>query len=393
MDIWQKINKGVFIIAEAGKNFIQSQEEKSVAEYLENAKKLVDEAAASGADAIKFQTHNVEDEQLNINVTSPHFKGADRYGWVKRNTLSTPVKEFWKPLKEHCDRRGIIFFSTPMSRGAAKILNEQVGVDPVRSRARDGVASPGDRGAATSNGVDLWKIGSGDILDFVMLDYLRQTGKPIIISSGMSTLEEVEKAVGFLREKNLRVSLLHCVSKYPCPAEELRLRTMDLYKKKFDLPIGFSDHSVGIESSLVAVAMGARVIEKHFSLSRDLWGSDHKVSMTPGELAGLVAGVKRIEADPAERERVLATEFAKKTMAEEGKVLQEGEAVFRPLFRKSLMAARDIEAGETVNAEMLYAMRPQQYAGGLPSEEYPNILGKEVKKAIKRFGPITREVI
>ena len=219
-----------------------------------------------------------------------------------------------------------------MSRGAAKILNEQVGVDPVRSRARDGVASPGDRGAATSNGVDLWKIGSGDILDFVMLDYLRQTGKPIIISSGMSTLEEVEKAVGFLREKNLRVSLLHCVSKYPCPAEELRLRTMDLYKKKFDLPIGFSDHSVGIESSLVAVAMGARVIEKHFSLSRDLWGSDHKVSMTPGELAGLVAGVKRIEADPAERERVLATEFAKKTMAEEGKVLQEGEAVFRPLF-------------------------------------------------------------
>lgn len=356
------------MIAEAGKNFIQSQEEKSVEEYLVNAKKLVDEAAKAGADAIKFQTHNVEDEQLNINIVSPHFKGSDRYSWVKRNTDGTPVDKFWKPLKEHCDKKGIIFFSTPMSRGAAKILNEEVGVD-------------------------LWKIGSGDILDFVMLDYLRGTGKPIIISSGMSTLEEVEKAVGFLREKNARVALLHCVSKYPCPPEELRLRTMDLYKKKFDIPIGFSDHSLGIESSLVAVAMGARVIEKHFSLSRDLWGSDHKVSMTPVELAALIAGIKKIESDPVERERILVTDFAKKTMAEEGKVLQEGEAVFRPLFRKSLMAARDIAVGETFAPDMLYAMRPQQYAGGLPSEEYPNIVGKKVGKAMKRFDPITKDNI
>ena len=195
--IWEKIQKGVFIIAEAGKNFIQTEEDRPVEEYLKNAMQLVDEAAKAGADAIKFQTHNVDDEQLNINVVSPHFKGSDRYRWVTRNNKATPINEFWKPLKAHCEKKGIVFFSTPMSHGAAKILDEV--------------------------GVDLWKIGSGDILDFVMLDYMRNSGKPIIISSGMSTLEEVEKAINFLRAKNPRVALLHCVSKYPCPPEELHL--------------------------------------------------------------------------------------------------------------------------------------------------------------------------
>lgn len=368
MDIWDKITKRVFIIAEIGKNFIQTQEEKSVGEYLENAKRLVDAAVLSGADAVKFQTHNVTDEQLNINVISPHFKGSDRYSWVKRNTEMTPVEGFWKPLKAYCDEKGIIFFSTPMSRGAAKILNEEVGVD-------------------------LWKIGSGDILDFVMLDYLRNTVKPIIISSGMSILVEVEKAVNFLREKNSKVALLHCVSKYPCPPEDLRLGTMMMYQKKFNIPVGFSDHSIGTESSVVAAAMGARVLEKHFSFSRELWGSDHKVSMTPNELRELVDAVRKIEQHSTERERILNTEFSRKAMSQEDKVLQDGEAAFRPLFRKSLMAGCDIKLGETIMPDMIYAMRPQQCAGGLPSEEYESVLGKKAKKDLKKFEPITREVI
>lgn len=365
--IWEKIQKGVFVIAEAGKNFIQSQDERPVAEYLKNAIQLVDEAAEAGADAIKFQTHNVDDEQLNINIVSPHFKGSDRYSWVSRNTNSTPIEEFWKPLKKRCEEKGIIFFSTPMSRGAA-IKLDQVGVD-------------------------LWKIGSGDILDFVMLDYMRNSGKPIIISSGMSTLEEVEQAVKFLKEKNDKVALLHCVSKYPCPPEELHLRTIDFYQKRFNLPIGFSDHSVGIESSIVAAAMGAKVLEKHFSMSRDLWGSDHKVSMTPQELADLVAGVKKITSDPVEKEKTLQSDFAKKGMGSNAKVLQEGEAVFRPLFRKSLMAGQDIPAGTVIKKEMLYAMRPQQYADGLPSEKYEEVLGKKTKVALKKFAPITFDVL
>lgn len=365
--IWEKLNKGVFVIAEAGKNFIQTEEEQPVEVYLKNVMQLVDEAARAGAEAIKFQTHNVEDEQLNIDVVSPHFKASDRYRWVTRNNEATPVDTFWKPLKAHCEKRGIIFFSTPMSRGAAKILN--------------------------AVGVNLWKIGSGDILDFVMLDYLRNSGKPIIISSGMSTLEEVERAVKFLREKNDRVALLHCVSKYPCPPEELHLQTINFYKEKFDIPIGFSDHSIGIEPDLVAVAMGATILEKHFSMSRTLWGSDHKVSMTPRELSDLVTGVNKVIGSVEEKKKVLESDFAKRGMGSKAKVLQEGEAVFRPLFRKSLMAGQDIPTGTVLKPEMIYAMRPQQYAGSLPSEKYEEVLGKKTKVALKKYDPITFKIL
>lgn len=357
----------MFVVAEIGKNFIQTQEERPISEYLDNAKALVKAAKESGADAVKFQTHNVEDEQLDINVISPHFKGADRYSWVTRNTNATPLDTFWRPLKAYCDELGIIFHSTPMSRGAAKKLNELE--------------------------VDFWKVGSGDILDFVTLDYLASTKKPIIISSGMSTLEELDKTIDFLKHRDAQVILLHCVSKYPCPPEHLNLGTIEFLKKRYNIPIGFSDHSIGVDSALAAVALGARVIEKHFSFSRDLWGADHKVSMTPGELKILVSGIRELERDPARKEEYLNKEIVKSGMGHAGKVLQEGEAVFRPYFRKSLMAGKDIPVGAVVTADMLYAMRPQAYAGGLPSEEYENVIGKKVIRALNKYEPITVEAL
>lgn len=363
-EIWEKIQKGVFIIAEAGKNFIKTEEEKTVEEYLENAKELVDEAVKAGADAIKFQTHNVEDEQLNINVTSPHFKGSDRYNWVKRNNLATPVDRFWKPLKKYCDEKGIIFFSTAMSRGAAEILNEV--------------------------GVDFWKIGSGDILDFVMLDHIRNTGKPIIISSGMSTLEETELAINFIKEKNNRVALLHCVSKYPCPREDLNLKTIQFYKERFNIPIGFSDHSLDHVSSLAAVSLDATVIEKHFSLSREYWGADHKVSFYPDEFKSLVDNIKKVKNTGIVNEKTM---YIMQMMGNQEKTLQEGEAVFRPLFRKSLMAGCDIPRGTKITPEMLYAMRPQEFAGGIPSEKYSEVLGKITLKNINKYEPITWDIL
>lgn len=367
-NIWKKIQNGIFIAVDIGKNFIQTKEEKSVKEYLQNAFVLVDKAVEAGVDAVKFQTHDYEDEQLNIDVTSPHFNGSDRYNWVKRNTLSTPVEKFWKPLKKYCENKGIIFFSTPMSRGAVRIL-DQIG------------------------GVDMWKVGSGDILDFVMLDYERNSGKPIILASGMSTLEEIEMAVKFIQEKNKQVCLLHCVSKYPCPPEELNLRTIEFYKEKFNIPIGFSDHSIGIESAVVAVAMGATFIEKHFSLSRDLWGADHKVSLTPDEAKEMVKKIGEMEKDENLRKNILASESAGKYMGEKDKILQEDESVFRPLFRKSLMAGRDIMAGEILTSEKIYAMRPQAYTGGLPSEKYLEVLDKKFKKDIKKYDPIVWDIL
>lgn len=358
-------NNSVFIIAEVGKNFIQSEDERPVAEYLANAKALAKAAKDAGADAVKFQTHNVEDEQLNIEVVSPHFKGADRYSWVTRNTNATPVDGFWKPLKEYCDAIGITFFSTPMSRGAAKILNDL--------------------------GAELWKVGSGDLLDFVMLEYLASTGKPVILSSGMSTLEEIDASIGFLKGKNADIALLHCVSKYPCPPEDLNLATIEFLRNRYGLTTGFSDHSIGIESTLAAVALGARIIEKHFSFDRTLWGSDHKVSMTPDELRELVTGIRELENDDSKKKAYLAQENVQAFLGSGAKTLQEDEAVFRPYFRKSLMAGQEIPAGTVLKPEMLYAMRPQAYAGGLPSERYPDVVGKTASRELKKYDPITED--
>lgn len=361
-------NKSVFIVAEIGKNFIQTEEERPRSEYLENAKALARAAKEAGADAVKFQTHNVEDEQLNIPVVSPHFKGADRYSWLTRNTNATPVDDFWRPLKAYCDEIGIIFFSTPMSRGAAMRLSQV--------------------------GVPLWKIGSGDILDFVAMDYMRNSGLPIIMSSGMSTMEEVERGINFLLAKTKKVALLHCLSKYPGLPEEANLATIELFREKFPgIPIGFSENSVGIEPAFMAAALGATIIEKHLTLSRDLWGADHKVSSTPEEFKRMVDGIRKIESDPEEKKRWLNHPNIGAVLGKKEKILREDEAVFRPYFRKSLMAGRDIPAGTVLTADMIYAMRPQIYAGGLPSERYEEVLGRTVKKDLKKYEPITFDVI
>ncbi|MFH1894732.1 MAG: N-acetylneuraminate synthase family protein [Patescibacteria group bacterium] len=352
----KKIGDGcpTFIIAEIGKNFIQTKEEKTIKEYLNNAKELIRLAQKAGADAVKFQTHNVEDEQLNIDIISPHFSGSDRYGWIRRNDLATPL-EFWQELKKYCEELGIIFFSTPMSRGAA-IKLEKINVP-------------------------LWKIGSGDVLDFVMLDFIADTKKPIIISSGMSVLEEIDKTIDFLQKKNAQVALLHCVSKYPCPPEELNLKTIEFFKKRYDIPIGFSDHSIGYESAIAAaVNLGAAIIEKHFSLDRNLWGADHKVSMTPEEFKEMVKNIRN-------KKKIKSEDYG-----QESKVLQQGEAVFRPIFHKSLMAGQDIKKGTIITKEMVYAMRPQVYAGGLPSKDYERVLGKITKKDLNKYDPITPDV-
>ncbi len=352
-DILQLGNR-VFIVAEIGKNFIQTKEDKTTEEYLANAKELIKAAKDAGADAVKFQTHNVEDEQLKIAIRSPHFDGSDRYSWVKRNSEATPFA-FWQEIKRYCDELGIIFFSTPMSRGAARLLDQ--------------IDAP------------LWKVGSGDILDFVMLDYLASTGRPIIISSGMSTKEELDTSLAFLRKRTDGIIIMHCVSKYPCPPEELYLDTIPYLASRYDVPLGFSDHSLGWEGAVAAAQKGARLIEKHFSFSRDAWGSDHKVSLTPSEFKRMVGAIRG-------NRPVDASKFGSGV-----KVLDAAESAFRPIFRKSLMAGQDIPAGTIIAKEMVYAMRPQQYAGGLPSEEYEGVLGKKVARSLKKYDPITQDIL
>jgi len=292
---------------------------------------------------------------LKINVISPHFSSVDRYNWIKRNQQATPL-EFWRELKDYSEQLDILFFSTPMSRGAAEILSK---ID-----------------------VPVWKIGSGDILDFVMLDYVAQTGKPVIISTGMSSLEEIDKAVNFLRERTDKIIIMHCVSKYPCPPEELNLKTIRFLEQRYNLPVGFSSHSINDKDAVAAaIDLGAKVIEKHFSLSRDLWGPDHKVSLTPDEFKSMVnmaySGKKSNFTD-------LGSEY---------KILNNDEMVFRPIFRKSLVAGKNIKAGETISKEKIYSMRPHGYINGLPSEEYENVIGKKALKNLNKYDPITISII
>ena len=230
-------------------------------------------------------------------------------------------------------------------------------------------------------GVPLWKVGSGDVLDFVTLDFMAGTGKPIILSSGMSTLEEIDLVVDFLKRRQTNFALLHCVSRYPCPPEDLNLKTIEFFKKRYNIPVGFSDHSIDFDSAVAATHLGATIIEKHFSLNRELWGADHKVSMTPAEFKKMAQAIRQ-------KEIVQLADYG-----QEAKILQDDEAVFRPLFRKSLMAGQDIPAGTVIAKEMIYAMRPQAYAGGLPSEKYEEVLGKKTIKDLKRFDPITWDAL
>lgn len=347
----------VFIIAEVGKNFIQTQEERSVEEYLENAKALVDAAVEARADAVKFQTHEVEDEQMDIDITSPHFQGSDRHSWVARNTKATPLETFWKPLKEYCDKRGIIFFSTPMSRKAAQKLDKV--------------------------GVPFWKVGSGDAQDYVTLDFMISTGKPIIISTGMVSLAELDEVVDYIGSKGSPLAVLYCISQYPAPAEYFNLATIEHLKEKYpDVIIGFSDHSIGYDISLAVVKLGAKIIEKHFSLSRDLWGADHKVSMTPSEMKAMVEAIR----SGAYKEINHMPYYGVKEKEFEG-----ANNKFRPYFNKSLVAGADIPAGTIITKEMVFAMRPKMYIDSLPANRFHNVVGKKTKRDLKKYDPIKEE--
>ncbi len=349
----------VFIVAEIGKNFIQTEDDKTIEEYLDNAKQLVDEALAAGCDAVKFQTHEIEDEVLRVDFTSPHFKEGPRYDWVSRNTRVTPVDEFWKPLKQYCDEKGIIFFSTPMSRKAARKIHEV--------------------------GVPFWKVGSGDAQDYATLDFMIETRKPIIISTGMVSLSELDELVAHITGKGSPLVVLYCISQYPAPKEYFNLSTIEYFIERYPgVVVGFSDHSIGHSVALAAVKLGAKVVEKHFSLSRELWGADHKVSMTPEEMRDMVKAIRSGAYKDADH-----TPF----YGVKDKELEGADSIFRPYFNKSLMVGADIPAGAVITKDAVFAMRPRMHTGGLSANRFYDVVGKRVRKSLKKYDPITEAVL
>ena len=345
---------GVFVIAEIGKNFIQTEDTRPQKEYTANALALIDAARESGADAVKFQTHELEDEFMpGLTVTSPHFSGSDRYHWIKRNMEATPP-EFWRAVKQRAEEHGLVFFSTPMSRMAAEKLHML--------------------------GVGLWKLGSGDVQDYATLDFIASTGRPLIISTGMVGLAELDELIRHIHSLGIPLCVLYCISQYPAPAEYFNLATIERLRDEYpDVVIGFSDHSLGDEIALAAVKIGAKVIEKHFSFSRDLWGADHKVSMTPSEFAGMVRSIRSGSYQSVDPSPYYGSR---------DRELEGANNKFRPYFNKALVAGRDIDRGAVFTKEMIYAMRPKMYIDGLAANRFYEVAGKKAVRDFAKYEPI-----
>ena len=323
----RSVGKGqpCFIIAEAGVNHNGS---------LELALQLVDAAISTGCDAIKFQTFKPE------KVCSPFAPKAtyqlqttavDESQLEMGKKLELPFVAFGE-LYQYCADKGIIFLSTPFDYESADFLAELP--------------------------VPAFKIPSGELTNLFFLEHVARKGRPLIVSTGMATLDEVAIAVDTLRMTgNQQMILLQCVSNYPAKPSSMNLRAMHTLEKEFGVGVGLSDHTVGTEVALGAVALGACLIEKHFTLSKDLPGPDHRASLEPDELAKLVKGIRNIEAALGDGIKRPALE----------------EMNTADVARRSLVAAKFITSGTVLTVDMLDVLRP---GTGLPPSMRPNLIGR-----------------
>ncbi len=318
-----------FIIAEAGVNHNGS---------VMLARRLIDAASACGADAVKFQTFRAEDIVCaGVRCAAyqrEHDPAADSQDAMLKKLELNP-KAFGE-LKKYCVRRKIMFLSTPHAEDAVKLLYSLV---------------------------PAYKIASGDITNIPLLVNAAKRKKPLILSTGMATLREVQQAVAAVRRYNKNVILLHCTTSYPCPTREVNLRAMEALEKVCPGGVGYSDHTLGQAVSIAAVARGAVVIEKHFTLDKNIPGPDHKASLMPDEFAQMVASIRRVEL-------ALGSDKKKPTRSERDLV---------KLVRKSVVSAKAIPAGRKITAGMLAIKRP---AGGIFPGDINKVVGKKAKKDI-----------
>jgi len=314
-----------FLIAEAG---INHNGDTAL------AMELVDAAAAAGADAIKFQTHFPEHEMLRGGATASYV-GESLFDLLTRTALT---RDAHVALRDLAKEKGLIFLSTPFSREAADYLE--------------------------SIGVPAFKTGSGELTHLPMQLHIARKGKPMIISTGMSTPEEIDRTVQAVRAAGARFALMHCTSTYPTPYEHVQLDCIPALKKKYSVPVGFSDHTLGSFMAFAAVTDGANLFEKHFTMSRALPGPDQQGSMEPAELADLVRGIRSIE-----RARGAT------------KQIQPGEQDVRNMALHSVVSIRDIAAGATITPDDVWAKRP---GTGIPARQLGDVVGRVAARAIPR---------
>lgn len=316
------------IIAEAGVNHNGS---------IELAKLLIDEAVESGVDYIKFQTFKSENlvtrtaKQADYQKKNIGDSDNSQYNMLKELELS---EEQHFELIEYCNKKGIKFFSTAFDMDSIDFL--------------------------TSLNLGLWKIPSGELTSYPYVKKIASFGEPVILSTGMSSTEEISDTVNLLVSCGLpkeKITILHCNTEYPTPMCDVNLLAMNSIKKRFQTEIGYSDHTVGIEVPIAAVALGAKVIEKHFTLDRNLPGPDHKASLEPSELKAMVSAIRNIEqALGSEEKKVSSSEMKNKAVA-----------------RKSIVAAKAIKAGKMFSEENLTVKRP---GIGISPMKWESVIGQ-----------------
>ena len=322
-----------FIIAEAGVNHNGS---------IEIAKKLIDHAAEAGVDIIKFQTFNADKlvtkkaRQADYQQKNMGKENQSQYEMLKKLELSHLQHQ---ELINYCKTKNIRFWSTAFDFESIDFLSTLK--------------------------MGLWKIPSGEITNYPYLKKIAAYNDDIIMSTGMCTIEDIENAINALvingQDRN-KITLLHCNTEYPTPMEDVNLSAMTEMRNKFNLPVGYSDHTKGFEVPIAAIAMGATVIEKHFTLDRNLEGPDHKASLEPSELKAMVSAIRNIE----------------KAIGTGHKQVSSSEKKNMEIARKSIVAARDIKAGEILTEENLTVKRP---GNGISPMRWEEILGRTASRA------------
>lgn len=330
----KQTNREIFIIAEAGINHNGS---------LETAKKMVDTASKAGANAVKFQTFKTEKlvvprlEKAQYQIKNTLARGS-QFDMLKKYELSERDHEI---LFSYCTGKGIMFLSSPFDSESVGFLDKL--------------------------GLEIFKIPSGEITNLPYLAKVGRLKKKIIMSTGMANLKEIKKALDVLiaaGSPKRNITILHCNTEYPTPYEDVNLRAMRTIRNKFKVDVGYSDHTRGIEVPIAAVAMGATVIEKHFTLDRGMEGPDHAASLEPDELGAMIRAIRNIET----------------ALGGESKRPSPSERANMPMARKSIVASKDIKKGELFSDSNIAVKRP---GNGINPFRLHSVLGRPAKKDFK----------
>ncbi len=322
------------IIAEVGINHGGS---------IDKAFKLIDDAKEAGCECVKFQCHIIEEEMIENNVV-PGNSTETIWEIIKKSSLSFPEEI---QIKEYVESKGMIFLSTPFSKAAANRLYNM--------------------------GVEAFKIGSGECNNYPLIKHIAKLGKPVVLSTGMNSLDNINKSVSILKQYNINYALMHCTSIYPTPPEKVRLKAITELREKFPkVPIGLSDHSLTNFPCLAAVALGARVLERHFVSDKSWPGPDVSISMNPEGLKELIEGVNIIH----------------KSLEGKKEILKEEQPTINFAY-SSVVSIKKIQKGEVFSEENIWVKRPGD--GDFLAENYEALLGKKAKFDIEKNAQIRKK--